>query len=138
KKTSSSWIEVHLVRSLPVRYPPKPEAMISVTISHIIAPAPKADALPFIPDQGEIVESSKPDPSASRIRYTAAETNAPPITAPHETPDDRPSRCICTASAVVMKSADKTLVPMESPLIGYKAHRRPFMVQPSVRSVVVC
>jgi hypothetical protein len=57
-----------------------------MTISQQIAAAP-ADAAPAF-DQGETVDNPNPAPSASMINAIEAATNAPPITAPHDTPDE--------------------------------------------------
>jgi hypothetical protein len=47
-------------------------------------PTVEADAPIF--DHGETDENPSPVPNASRISDNAADTNAPPITAAHETP----------------------------------------------------
>jgi hypothetical protein len=49
-------------------------------------PTVEADAPTF--DHGDIEEKPSPVPSASRISDNAAVTNAPPITAAHDTPDE--------------------------------------------------
>src|ERR1700680_3624698 len=62
--------------------------MICIRISHTMAAIPivVADAPAF--DQGETDEKPSPVPNASRISDNAAATNAPPITAAQDTPDE--------------------------------------------------
>ena len=62
--------------------------MIWVRISHTIAPLPtvEADAPKF--DHGDTEESPRPVPNASRISANEVDTNAPPITAAQDTPDE--------------------------------------------------
>jgi hypothetical protein len=88
KYTSSEWIVAHFVRSRPARYPPIAELRISMTISQMIADVaiPEAEAPVFA--QGETEDSPRPAPRARRIRTRAAVTNAPAITADHETPEE--------------------------------------------------
>src|SRR4029077_9038452 len=62
-------------------------AMIWTMMSHRTAPAPTFEAEAPILDQGEVADKPKPVPNASKIRDIAAATNAPAITAPHETPE---------------------------------------------------
>ena len=61
---------------------------ICVSVSQTIAPIPIvfADAPQF--DQGETEERPNPAPSARSTSASAAATNAPPTTAPQDTPDD--------------------------------------------------
>src|SRR5882762_11384784 len=62
--------------------------MICIRISHTAAATPivVADAPTF--DQGETDEKPSPVPSANRMSDNAAATNAPPITAAQDTPDE--------------------------------------------------
>jgi hypothetical protein len=64
------------------------EAMIWVMISHAIAALPmvEADAPRF--EHGETEENPRPVPGGSRMSASEADTNAPPITAAQETPDE--------------------------------------------------
>ena len=57
-------------------------------MSHTIAALVivEADAPTF--DQGDTDENPRPVPSVNRISPRAAETNAPPITADQETPEE--------------------------------------------------
>lgn len=63
------------------------EEIISIITNQMIAPAliAVADAPAFA--HGEIAENPIPVPSASNINDNAAATDAPAITAAHETPD---------------------------------------------------
>src|SRR5688500_4606747 len=87
KYTSSVCTLTHLVRSRPARYPPIAEEIRWTAIIHTIAATPTvfADAPSFA--HGEIAERPRPAPSKSRMSASAAATNAPAATAPHETPD---------------------------------------------------
>jgi hypothetical protein len=58
----------------------------------MIATAPAVDAEMPTFDQGEMADRPKPAPKASKIKYEADATIAPPITAPQETPDPCASR----------------------------------------------
>src|ERR1700722_891983 len=80
-------MERHRVRKRPARYPPIADAIASVRISHMIAAAPMPAAETPAFDHGEIADNPNPAPSASRISERAAATNAPPITAPQDTPE---------------------------------------------------
>ena len=63
-------------------------------ISQIIVTLPNVEAeTPFV-DHGETEDKPSPAPSASRIHDNAAVANAPPITAPHDTPDEYDSLLI--------------------------------------------
>src|ERR1700727_316068 len=62
--------------------------MICVRISQKIANAPIVEADAPIFDHGETEEKPSPVPNDSRISARAADTNAPPITAAQETPDE--------------------------------------------------
>jgi hypothetical protein len=64
------------------------DARICVRISHAMAPFPTAEADAPTFDQGEIAENPKPVPSESKMSASDAATNAPPITAAQETPDE--------------------------------------------------
>lgn len=68
KYTSSVWMSAHLVRNLPVRYPPRAEAMISIRINQTMAAEPTADADAPLFDQGDIADNPKPAPKANKIR----------------------------------------------------------------------
>jgi hypothetical protein len=50
-------------------------------------------------DHGETEDSPNPAPNANKIRYKAAAVHAPPMTAPHDTPDECDSRVVdaCTS-----------------------------------------
>src|SRR5205085_9194896 len=52
------------------------------------AAAPNVDADTPAFDQGDTADNPNPAPRAKRIRYKAAATEAPPITAVQETPDE--------------------------------------------------
>ena len=62
--------------------------MICVTISQTMAALPTADAEAPTFDHGETEDNPSPVPNASRISDNAAATNAPPITAAQDTPDE--------------------------------------------------
>jgi hypothetical protein len=64
------------------------EEITSVTTSQISPTVPTVVAEMDAPGHGEIADSPKPAPSASKINDKAAVTNAPPITAPQETPEE--------------------------------------------------
>src|SRR5689334_22092771 len=100
KNTSSVWMSVHFVRRRPVRYPPNADAMMAMRISQTMARSPAVDAVRPTLDHGETADKPNPAPSASRIKYSAAVMNAPPITAPHETPDECASRFVSAASVL--------------------------------------
>src|SRR5215471_21462353 len=88
KNTSSECTLAHFVRSRPVKYPPKPDETISMLINHTMAAAPTAEARIPSFDHGETGDRPNPAPNANKIRYKEAAVNAPPITVPHDTPEE--------------------------------------------------
>jgi hypothetical protein len=67
------------------------DAMTCVSMSHTIATL--AIVVPDAPTfaHGETEDKPSPAPNASKMRASAAVTNAPPMTAAHETPEEYPS-----------------------------------------------
>jgi hypothetical protein len=57
-------------------------------ISHTMAAVPTVEVDAPTLDHGDTEEKPNPAPSASRISDNAAVTNAPAITAAHDTPDE--------------------------------------------------
>src|ERR1700733_11944926 len=82
--------------------------MASVRMSHMFAIAPTVAAEAPTSDHGETADNPKPAPSASMISDNAAATNAPPITAPHDTPEEFPSpRQLSKSGASVCSTASE-------------------------------
>src|SRR5579884_1862101 len=106
KCTSSVCTDTHRVRRRPARYPPIADETASTTTSQISAATPAVMVETPTLDHGEIADSSKPAPSASRMSAIAAATNAPPITAPHETPEEYKSvgRSRTTGSEIAIRA----------------------------------
>jgi len=77
----------HLVRRRPVRYPPSAEANHWVTINQIPAAIPKVVGDGLDQDQGDTVESPKPDPRVNKIIEIPVAPSAPPRMAAHSTAD---------------------------------------------------
>src|ERR1035438_3044910 len=90
--------------------------MISIKTSQAIASAPAVDAFRPTSDHGETADKPNPAPNASSIKYKAAATKAPPMTAPQDTPDECASRLCGTVPLwEYIKSADVTCVPILAP-----------------------
>jgi hypothetical protein len=70
-------VPTHLVRSLPVIYPPNADDTHCITMSHIAVVTANVVAVTPRPDQGEIAANPSPEPSASNTNETDAATNAP-------------------------------------------------------------
>jgi hypothetical protein len=64
------------------------ELSICMRISHTMAAVPIAEVDAPTFDQTETEERPSPAPSASKISDSAAVTNAPPITAAQDTPEE--------------------------------------------------
>src|SRR5659263_371120 len=62
--------------------------MTCIRISHTMAAVPIVDADAPTFDHGETEDKPSPTPNASRISDNAAATNAPPITAAQDTPEE--------------------------------------------------
>jgi hypothetical protein len=64
------------------------DEMICIAINQTMAAVPnvEADAPTF--DHGEMEDKPRPAPKASRLTDSAAVTNAPPITAAQDRPDE--------------------------------------------------
>jgi hypothetical protein len=78
----------HFVRRRPARYPPIDELMICMRMTHTMAARVIVVAEAPMFDHGDTDDKPSPAPSASRMSESAAVTNAPPITAAHDTPDE--------------------------------------------------
>jgi len=87
KNTSCVWVPIHLVRSLPVIYPPNPDDTHCITMSHIAVVMANAFAVTPWPGQGEIDANPRPEPSANSTNETDAATNAPAMMAGQEAAD---------------------------------------------------
>jgi hypothetical protein len=61
-------------------------------MSHTIADAPMVAAEAPLPAHGDAADKPSPTPRIVRMSASDAATNAPAITAPHETPDAGDSR----------------------------------------------
>jgi len=70
-----------------VRYPPSAEANHWVTINQIPAAIPKVVGDGLDQDQGDTVESPKPDPRVNKIIEIPVAPSAPPRMAAHSTAD---------------------------------------------------
>src|SRR3982074_2044676 len=87
KNTSWVCVPTHLVRSLPVIYPPIADDTHCITISHMDVVTANVVAVMPRPDQGEIAASPSPEPSAKSANETAVATNAPAMMAGQEAAD---------------------------------------------------
>src|SRR5581483_6809879 len=87
KNTSGVCRPAHLVRRRPVRYPPTPAASHWVTTNHTaVAAVTVVSDMPVV-DHGETLARPKPEPSAIITSDRLAAANAPPRTAPQDTPE---------------------------------------------------
>jgi hypothetical protein len=77
----------HLMRSLPVIYPPNADDTHCITINHIAVVTANVVAVMPWPGQGEIDANPSPDPSANSTNDTDAATNAPAMMAGQEAAD---------------------------------------------------